>query len=176
MKLLGYESRTLENSRGAHNILHNIHAKLVGWTICWKQGIEKMLEVASKYKTNADELALTEHVRTNDTCGKLFAVVGHRARGENAEATCLVSRESRDYLLYETPPAMNVYERTSMMLVKSKGRLPRGGCNARHLHTCLDARTSLKVPDLQFVRASYVDNEWHTSLQHTIQLYQAIIG
>ncbi len=32
------------------------HAVLVGWVVCWKQGIEKTMEAASTYETNVTDL------------------------------------------------------------------------------------------------------------------------
>ncbi len=32
------------------------HAALVGWIVCWKQGVEKTMEFASAYETNVADL------------------------------------------------------------------------------------------------------------------------
>ena len=32
------------------------HAELVGWIVCWKQGVEKAMEVASAYETDVANL------------------------------------------------------------------------------------------------------------------------
>ena len=32
------------------------HAALVGWVVCWKQGVEETMEFASAYKTNVADL------------------------------------------------------------------------------------------------------------------------
>ena len=69
------------------------HASVLGWIICWKQGVEKMMEIASAYKTDIANLHGSlgvpwtwapqgMSVRRILDC-KLFAkdlVVGHRDR------------------------------------------------------------------------------------------------
>ena len=67
------------------------HAELVGWMICWKQGIEETVEFASTYETNVADLYrpiwsprtwFPEGMSVRRILdGKLFAkdvVVGHR--------------------------------------------------------------------------------------------------
>jgi hypothetical protein len=76
------------------------HATLVGWIVCWKQGVEKTMEFAPAYETNVANLH--RHTRVPWTWlpqsmsvqrvfdGKLFAeniAVGHRGSQESTRTT-----------------------------------------------------------------------------------------
>jgi hypothetical protein len=72
------------------------HAKLVGWIICWKQGVEKTVKFASTYETDVSDLHrpiwspwtwLPQSMSVRRILdGKLFTedvVVGHREPQES---------------------------------------------------------------------------------------------
>jgi hypothetical protein len=76
------------------------HAVLVGWMVCWKQGVEKTMEFASAYETNVANLNRLIRVRwtwlpqsvsvQRIFDGKLFAkdiAVGHRGSQEPRRTT-----------------------------------------------------------------------------------------
>jgi hypothetical protein len=82
------------------------HATLVGWIVCWKQGVEKTMEFAPAYETNVANLH--RHIRVPWTWlpqsmsvqrvfdGKLFAkniAVGHRGPQESRITTQRLWRE-----------------------------------------------------------------------------------
>ena len=80
------------------------HAELVGWIVCWKQGIENTTKIAFAYETNVANLH--RHIRVPWTWlpqsmtirgiidSKLFAkniAVGHRGSQESRRTTPWVS-------------------------------------------------------------------------------------